>query len=200
MVQADSHGNSALGRELDAKKKLLDGVENSVAKMNQTKLAWKGKLVMRDDEIADLKVSYPVSVCAIVSLLNLGLDQARVKDLQYQLSTLKISTTADTSNETRSLATRAHNAEKRAGTLANQLTSLQDASASQENRYQVASDKWAARVREYEKRLKEAGEMIKVEKQGGKERLLDLENQLRSANFTPPIHWGSCRQADRCGD
>jgi hypothetical protein len=40
--------------------------------------------------------------------------------------------------------------------------------------------KWEARVREYEKRLREAGEMIKVEKQGGKERVADLEQQLRS--------------------
>lgn len=35
-------------------------------------------------------------------------------------------------------------------------------------------------MREFEKRLKEAGEMIKVEKQGGKERVAELEAQLRS--------------------
>jgi len=48
---------SALSRELDAKKKLLDGVETSVQKMSQTKLAWKTKLTMKDDEISDLRVS-----------------------------------------------------------------------------------------------------------------------------------------------
>lgn len=47
----------ALSRELDAKKKLLDGVEHSVQKMTQTKLSWKTKLTMKDDEVADLRVS-----------------------------------------------------------------------------------------------------------------------------------------------
>lgn len=42
-----------------------------------------------------------------------------------------------------------------------------------------AEDKWAARVREYENRLKIAGEKIKTEKQGGKERALQLEGQVR---------------------
>jgi hypothetical protein len=48
---------SALSRELDAKKKLLDGVDHSVQKMAQTKLSWKTKLTMKDDEVADLRVS-----------------------------------------------------------------------------------------------------------------------------------------------
>ena len=51
------HNCSALSRELDAKKKLLDGVEHSVQKMTQTKLSWKTKLTMKDDEVADLRVS-----------------------------------------------------------------------------------------------------------------------------------------------
>jgi hypothetical protein len=48
----------------------------------------------------------------------------------------------------------------------------------------MAVNKWEARVREYEKRLREAGEMIKVEKQGGKERVAELEQQLRCASFS----------------
>jgi hypothetical protein len=42
-----------------------------------------------------------------------------------------------------------------------------------------AEDKWEARVREYENRLRVAGEKIKTEKQGGKERALQLEGQVR---------------------
>lgn len=42
-----------------------------------------------------------------------------------------------------------------------------------------AENKWEARVREYENRLRIAGEKIKTEKQGGKERAAQLEAQVR---------------------
>lgn len=42
-----------------------------------------------------------------------------------------------------------------------------------------AEDKWEARVKEYENRLRIAGEKIKTEKQGGKERAVQLEQQVR---------------------
>jgi hypothetical protein len=43
----------------------------------------------------------------------------------------------------------------------------------------LAENKWEARVKEYENRLRVAGEKIKTEKQGGKERALQLEAQVR---------------------
>lgn len=95
-----------------------------------------------------------------------------------------MSSTTESSTEVRTLQSRANSAEKRSATLANQLLALQEASANHESRHQTAVSKWEARVREYEKRLREAGEMIKVEKQGGKERVADLEQQLRSASRT----------------
>jgi hypothetical protein len=42
-----------------------------------------------------------------------------------------------------------------------------------------AESKWEARVREYENRLRIAGEKIKTEKQGGRERAKELEVQVR---------------------
>lgn len=45
----------------------------------------------------------------------------------------------------------------------------------------VADDKWEARVKEYETRLRIAGEKIKTEKQGGRERAVQLEGQIRYA-------------------
>jgi hypothetical protein len=107
-----------------------------------------------------------------------------LKDLQSQLSSLKITTTSESSTEIKTLQSRATHAEKRAGTLANQLSALQESSSLQDNKHQMAVNKWEARVREYEKRLREAGEMIKVEKQGGKERVAELEQQLRCASFS----------------
>jgi len=42
-----------------------------------------------------------------------------------------------------------------------------------------AENKWETRVKEYENRLRIAGEKIKTEKQGGKERARELEEQVR---------------------
>jgi hypothetical protein len=70
-------------------------------------------------------------------------------------------------------------AEKRASNAARQLALLEDKLAEQQGRAGQVEDKWAARVREYENRLRIAGEKIKTEKQGGKERARHLEEQVR---------------------
>jgi hypothetical protein len=43
----------------------------------------------------------------------------------------------------------------------------------------LAESKWEARVREYENRLRVAGEKIKTEKQGGRARAQELEVQVQ---------------------
>ena len=55
--------------------------------------------------------------------------------------------------------------------LEQQLAELQAKSGQAEN-------KWEARVKEYENRLRIAGEKIKTEKQGGKERARELEEHV----------------------
>ncbi|KAG2348231.1 hypothetical protein BDR05DRAFT_506813 [Suillus weaverae] len=44
----------------------------------------------------------------------------------------------------------------------------------------TADQKWEARVKEYETRLKAGEEKYKRERQGAKERVLEFENQMRS--------------------
>lgn len=56
--------------------------------------------------------------------------------------------------------------------LESRISEMQDKAAKAER-------KWEARVQEYESRLRIAGEKIKTEKQGGKERALQLEAQVR---------------------
>jgi hypothetical protein len=46
-----------------------------------------------------------------------------------------------------------------------------------------ADSKWEARVREYEARFKAAEERVKRERQGSKERVLELENSLKCVFF-----------------
>jgi len=43
----------------------------------------------------------------------------------------------------------------------------------------AADSKWEARVKEYETRLRTAEEKVKRERQGYKERVLELENQIK---------------------
>ena len=45
----------------------------------------------------------------------------------------------------------------------------------------AADNKWEARVKEYETRIKQAEEKVKRERQGGKERAIELETQARYA-------------------
>ena len=50
------------------------------------------------------------------------------------------------------------------------------------NQKNIAADgRWEARVKEYEARLKAAEERVKRERQGSKERVLELENNLKWA-------------------
>lgn len=63
--------------------------------------------------------------------------------------------------------------------------------ASMQAKSGVADDKWEARVREYENRLRIAGEKIKTEKQGGRERAVQLENQIRYVFFLFFAYWVS---------
>lgn len=79
----------------------------------------------------------------------------------------------------RSLTERAEAAERRAARANNALASLEAKLAEMQGRAGQAEDKWAARVKEYENRLRVAGEKIKTEKQGGKERARALEEQVR---------------------
>ena len=89
--------------------------------------------------------------------------------------------------EIRSLTARAQNAERRAINLQNQLLQSEERLTAVNQKTTVADSKWEARVKEYETRLKTAEEKIKRERQGGKERALELENQLKYV-FLPDFH------------
>lgn len=53
----------------------------------------------------------------------------------------------------------------------------------------VADNKWEARVKEYETRLRAAEEKVKREKQGYKERIVELETQIKYVSpFLPCKH------------
>jgi predicted nucleic acid-binding Zn-ribbon protein len=81
--------------------------------------------------------------------------------------------------ELRSLSARAVNAERRLNNAQNQLLATEEKIAALNQRNASAEGKWEARVKEYETRLKAAEEKVKRERQGGKERVGELEGSLK---------------------
>lgn len=83
----------------------------------------------------------------------------------------------------RALTARATTAERRTVILQNQLVAAEEKIAAIGEKTTAADNKWETRVKEYEARLKQAEEKIKRERQGGKERVLELETQARCVFF-----------------
>jgi predicted nucleic acid-binding Zn-ribbon protein len=105
--------------------------------------------------------------------------QSRTTDLNRQLTSTTSTHSINDTAQIKTLTDRALSAEKRANHASNQLAMLEAKLAEIQSKAGKAEDKWEARVREYENRLRVAGEKIKTEKQGGKERALQLEGQVR---------------------
>lgn len=61
----------------------------------------------------------------------------------------------------------------------NQLLQHEEKISTLNQKTSTADAKWETRVKEYEARLKAAEEKYKRERQGGKERILELENQIK---------------------
>lgn len=74
---------------------------------------------------------------------------------------------------------RANNAERRLANAQNQLAAAEEKMAAMNQKTTAADSKWEARVKEYETRLRAAEEKVKRERQGFKERVLELENQIK---------------------
>jgi len=80
---------------------------------------------------------------------------------------------------------RANNAERRLANAQNQLAAAEEKMAAMNQKTTAADTKWEARVKEYETRLRAAEEKVKRERQGYKERVVELENQIRCIIFCP---------------
>ena len=91
-----------------------------------------------------------------------------------QMASLRRQPTSDGS-EIRALTARATNAERRLTNAQNQLATTEERINSMNEKTASADTKWEARVREYEARLRAAEERVKRERQGGKERIGELE-------------------------
>ncbi|KZT74114.1 hypothetical protein DAEQUDRAFT_754076 [Daedalea quercina L-15889] len=150
---------SDMRKQLDHRWKQIDKFETSLKTIAEAKTSWRKKLSTKEGEVEALKTT--------------------VSELQAQLVSIRKPGQGD-SMEARALAARANNAERRVTNLQNQLL-LSEEKLTTVNQKTVAADsKWEVRVKEYENRLKKAEEAVKRERQGAKERVFELETQLKT--------------------
>ncbi|ETW85083.1 hypothetical protein HETIRDRAFT_470129 [Heterobasidion irregulare TC 32-1] len=146
-------------KQLDRRWTQIDKFESSVRTYAETKSTWRRKLSAKEGELEAVR--------------------ATNSELTSQLASLRRPGPGD-SNEVRALHARASNAERRLTNAQNQLAAAEEKMATMNQKTTVADSKWEARVKEYETRLRAAEEKVKREKQGYKERVVELENQLKS--------------------
>ncbi|KAF7974233.1 hypothetical protein HWV62_13114 [Athelia sp. TMB] len=146
-------------KQLDSRWKQIDKFEGSVKTYADTKAAWRRKLSAKEGELEAIK--------------------ATNADMATQLASQKRPGQGD-GMEVRALSARATNAERRLINAQNQLAAAEEKMATMSQKNTSADSKWEARVKEYETRLKAAEERVKRERQGSKERVAELENNLKS--------------------
>ncbi|CCM00141.1 uncharacterized protein FIBRA_02168 [Fibroporia radiculosa] len=160
--EAEAKYSDKLGdmrKQLDFRWKQIDKFESSLKTIADQKTTWRKKLSAREGEVEALK--------------------ATASELQAQLVSIRKPGGVETM-EVRALTARATNAERRITNLQNQLLASEEKVSTMNQKTTVADSKWEARVREYEARLKKAEETVKRERQGAKERVFELDAQLKS--------------------
>ncbi|KIM80008.1 hypothetical protein PILCRDRAFT_9896 [Piloderma croceum F 1598] len=137
----------------------LDWFESSVKTYAETKAGWRRKFGAKEGELEAIK--------------------AANTDMASQLASQKRPGQND-GMEVRALFARATNAEHRLINAQNQLVAAEEKMTAMNQKNTSADSKWEARVKEYESRLKAAEERVKRERQGSKERVAELENNLKN--------------------
>ncbi|PBK71752.1 hypothetical protein ARMSODRAFT_954593 [Armillaria solidipes] len=145
-------------KQLDARWKQIDKFETSVKAYAEVKAGWRRKFSAKEGELEAIKTTNA--------------------EVAAQLASVKRPGQTD-SMEIRSLSTRAVNAERRLNNAQNQLLATEEKMAQMSQKSSTADAKWEARVKEYETRLKAAEERVKRERQGGKERVAELEASVK---------------------
>jgi len=153
----------SLKRQLDTKWRVLDSFEGSIKKLEAQKAQWRQRVNSKEAELDAAK--------------------ARNNELTKELALARAaeaSAASDVSAATlRQLQERAQVAERRSSSATKAVTELEERLAEIQKKHSRAEEKWEARVKEYETRYRQAQERIKAEKQGGKERAMQLEAQVR---------------------
>ncbi len=161
-------------KQLDARWKQIDKFETSVKAYAEVKAGWRRKFSAKEGELEAIKVCLYFVIGSFLTVRA----QTSNAEMAAQLASMKRPGQTD-SMEIRSLSTRAVNAERRLNNAQNQLLATEEKMAQMNQKSSAVDAKWEARVKEYETRLKAAEERVKRERQGGKERVAELEASVK---------------------
>ncbi|KAF6764547.1 hypothetical protein DFP72DRAFT_1163472 [Ephemerocybe angulata] len=146
-------------RQLDSRWKQIEKFEASVKTVGELKGQWRRKLNLKEGEADALRT--------------------QVSELTSQVASLRrAGNSASETSEVKSLTARAVNAERRLNNAQNQLVQAEERIAGMNEKIAGVEGKWEARVKEYESRMRAAEERVKRERQGGKERVGELETAV----------------------
>ncbi|KAK0205654.1 hypothetical protein IW262DRAFT_1464386 [Armillaria fumosa] len=145
-------------KQLDARWKQIDKFEAHAKAYGEVKAGWRRKFSAKEGELEAMKTTNAEMAAQLGSMTRPGHTD---------------------SMELRSVSTRAVNAERRLHNAQNQLLATEEKMAVMSEKSAAADSKWEARVKEYETRLKAAEERVKRERQGGKERVSELEASVK---------------------
>ncbi|KAK0213470.1 hypothetical protein IW262DRAFT_1516506 [Armillaria fumosa] len=145
-------------KQLDARWKQIDKFEAHAKAYGEVKAGWWRKFSAKEGELEAMKMTNAEMAAQLGSMTRPGHTD---------------------SMELRSVSTRAVNAERRLHNAQNQLLATEEKMAVMSEKSAAAEGKWEARVKEYETRLKAVEERVKRERQGGKERVSELEASVK---------------------
>jgi hypothetical protein len=152
----------ALKRQQEAKFRQLEKLEATVVNVQGKQTQWRDRVKMKTDELAAVK--------------------ATKSELEAQLSSLRTRAALSSpgeGNKQAALASRAGGLERRLATAQSQLTQAEERLADARVKYSEGEGKWAARIKELEMRCRQAEEKYKRERQGAKERVAEMNEQIK---------------------
>lgn len=158
---------SALKRQQESRFRQIDRFELAIKNATDKQSQWRARLITKQGEMESMKSTNA--------------------ELQTQIASLKtrsnLSSPADAS-KINALTARANNAERRLNAAQNQSQIAEERLTDAKSKYAEGEGKWAARIKELESRCKAAEERVKRERQGAKERVAELEEELQRMRKT----------------
>lgn len=138
--------------------------------------------MLKQGEVDAVKVMLTSALRSLKARLKPSL-QATNSELSNQIASLKTrvnvaDSSPGTSHKMQTLAARASAAEKRLTATQAHLQEVEGKFAEAKDKAATAEDQWAARLKEMLERQKKLEEKLKRERQGAKERVRDLEQNV----------------------
>ncbi|KAK4701233.1 MFS transporter, PHS family, inorganic phosphate transporter, partial [Phenoliferia sp. Uapishka_3] len=157
---------NTLKRQQESRLRQLDRFEGALKTATETQRQWRQRVNVKQLELEAAKGTNSELQAQIASLRQRGSSQG--------------SPDAGTSAKLVALSSRASTAERRLAATAAQLADAEEKLAEGRAKVSVAETKWEARMREYEQRQRASDEKTKRERQGAKERVIELTEQIKN--------------------